>query len=158
MCVISRNHRNRGRKSKMVKCVKKPNIVNARLITESEIVLTEHGQVRAEAGDWILSSPATFEKDYGKISEENMGQQKKLSGQTIEVILKIAYCILRCMDKDVRISKRTIMELPSDWAENLVLNESLDGTYTLLTKKQKPVQKKIITQDKKLIIPSVSMN
>ena len=38
---------------------KKPVAVNARLVTESEVVLTAHGRVRAEPGDWILSDPQT---------------------------------------------------------------------------------------------------
>ncbi len=38
---------------------KKPIPVNARQVTESEIVLTAHGRVRAEPGDWILNDPET---------------------------------------------------------------------------------------------------
>ena len=33
--------------------------VNARQLTESEVVLTAHGRVRAEPGDWILTDPNT---------------------------------------------------------------------------------------------------
>lgn len=39
---------------------KKPRVINARgPLTESEVVLTAHGRVRAEAGDYILSDPTT---------------------------------------------------------------------------------------------------
>jgi hypothetical protein len=38
---------------------KKPIAVDARLITESEVVLTAHGRVRAEPGDWVLCDPNT---------------------------------------------------------------------------------------------------
>jgi hypothetical protein len=38
---------------------KKPIPVDARQITEAEVVLTAHGRVRAEAGDWILRDTAT---------------------------------------------------------------------------------------------------
>lgn len=39
---------------------KKPIVVDARgPLTESEMVTTAHGRVRAEAGDWILSDPST---------------------------------------------------------------------------------------------------
>jgi hypothetical protein len=41
----------------IMKYIKKPIPVNARQITESEVVLTAHGRVRAEPGDWILSDP-----------------------------------------------------------------------------------------------------
>lgn len=43
----------------MAKFRKKPVVINARLITETEVVLTAHGRVRAEPGDWILSDPTT---------------------------------------------------------------------------------------------------
>lgn len=42
-----------------MKVKKKPVEVDARLITESEVVLTAHGRVRAEPGDYVLSDPAT---------------------------------------------------------------------------------------------------
>jgi hypothetical protein len=38
---------------------KKPVDVEARQITVSEVVLTAHGRVRAEPGDWILRNPIT---------------------------------------------------------------------------------------------------
>ncbi len=36
---------------------KKPLVVTGRQVTESEVVLTAHGQVRAEPGDWVLTDP-----------------------------------------------------------------------------------------------------
>ena len=42
-----------------MKCRKKPLIVNARCVTESEVILTAHGRVRAEPGDYVLSDPTT---------------------------------------------------------------------------------------------------
>ena len=80
----------------------------------------------------------------------------KIDGNTIETILKTIYCLLRAMDKDVRISKKTLLELPSDWAENVVLTESLEGTVTLQVKR--PVKQTILMQDKKLIIPPAILN
>lgn len=38
--------------------VKKPIPVRARLVTTSEVVLTAHGRVRAEPGDYVLTDPA----------------------------------------------------------------------------------------------------
>ena len=43
----------------MARFRKKPIPVEARLITVSEVVLTAHGRVRAEPGDWVLTDPAT---------------------------------------------------------------------------------------------------
>jgi hypothetical protein len=37
--------------------VKKPIPVKVRMVTESEVVLTAHGRVRAEPGDYILTDP-----------------------------------------------------------------------------------------------------
>ena len=81
----------------------------------------------------------------------------KLDGNKLEIILKITYCLLRSLGKDIRISKKSLLELPSDWAENLVLTESLDGTCTLLAKKTVK-QGDIITKENKIIIPSVIVN
>jgi hypothetical protein len=39
--------------------MKKPIVVRARLVTESEVVLTAHGRVRAEPGDYILTDDQT---------------------------------------------------------------------------------------------------
>ena len=38
---------------------KKPINVHARQLTQSELVLTAHGKIRAEAGDWVLTDPST---------------------------------------------------------------------------------------------------
>lgn len=38
---------------------KKPVVVEGRLVTQSEVVLTAHGPVLAEPGDWILRDPST---------------------------------------------------------------------------------------------------
>ena len=53
---------------------KKPLVVEARRLTDTELIVTAHGRVRAEAGDWVLTDPATgdtwpikpdiFEKTY----------------------------------------------------------------------------------------------
>jgi hypothetical protein len=43
----------------MPKFRKKPIVVTGRQLTESEIVLTAHGRVRAEPGDWVLTDPST---------------------------------------------------------------------------------------------------
>ena len=44
----------------MPKFCKKPVVIEARgPITESEMVTTAHGRVRAEAGDYILLNPVT---------------------------------------------------------------------------------------------------
>ena len=43
----------------MAKYRKKPVVIDARLITTSELVTTAHGRVRAEAGDWMLTDPNT---------------------------------------------------------------------------------------------------
>ena len=42
----------------MTMYVKKRIPVNARQVIQSEVVLTAHGRVRAEPGDWILTDPA----------------------------------------------------------------------------------------------------
>jgi hypothetical protein len=42
-----------------LKFKKKPRVVEARRLTEAELVTTAHGRVRAEAGDWVLRDPAT---------------------------------------------------------------------------------------------------
>ena len=81
----------------------------------------------------------------------------KLDGGKIEVVLKITYCLLRSLGKDIRISKKSLLELPSDWVDNLVLTESLDGTCTLLAKKTVK-QGDIITKENKIIIPPVIVN
>jgi hypothetical protein len=39
--------------------IKKPVVVRARLLTEGEDVLTAHGRVRAEAGDYVLTDRLT---------------------------------------------------------------------------------------------------
>lgn len=38
---------------------KKPLLINARRVNESEVVLTAHGRVRAEPGDLVLTDPRT---------------------------------------------------------------------------------------------------
>lgn len=38
---------------------KKPRIVEAHQLSKSEMVITAHGRVRAEAGDWVLRDPGT---------------------------------------------------------------------------------------------------
>lgn len=81
----------------------------------------------------------------------------KINGSQIEIILKITYCLLRSLGKDIRISKKSLRGLPADWAENLVLTESLDGTCTLLAKKTVK-QGDIITKENKIIIPPVILN
>jgi len=43
----------------MAKYRKKPIEVEARRITKSELVITAHGRVRAEAGDFVLTDPDT---------------------------------------------------------------------------------------------------
>lgn len=43
----------------MAKYRKKPITINARRVEESEVVLTAHGRVRAEPGDWVLVDPNT---------------------------------------------------------------------------------------------------
>ncbi len=43
----------------MVKYVKKPIEVDVRQCLESEVVLTAHGRVRAEPGDWVLKDSNT---------------------------------------------------------------------------------------------------
>ena len=40
-----------------MKVRKKPIVVDARQVAKSEAVLTAHGRVRAEPGDYILSDP-----------------------------------------------------------------------------------------------------
>lgn len=62
----------------MTKYRKKPIVVEARQVSKSKIVLTAHGRVRAEPGDWILTDPATgdtwpvkpdiFEQTYEPVS------------------------------------------------------------------------------------------
>lgn len=42
-----------------MKARKKPIIVDVRQIAQAEVVLTAHGRVRAEPGDWVLTDPAT---------------------------------------------------------------------------------------------------
>lgn len=42
-----------------MKVYKRRRIVDARQCAESEVVLTAHGRVRAEPGDWVLSDPET---------------------------------------------------------------------------------------------------
>ena len=36
---------------------KRPIVIHARQLTNTEIVLTAHGRVRAEPGDWVLTDP-----------------------------------------------------------------------------------------------------
>ena len=43
----------------MPKFRKKPVVIEARQIAATELVLTAHGRVRAESGDWILTDPRT---------------------------------------------------------------------------------------------------
>ena len=43
----------------MAKFRKKPIIVQATQIQEAWLVMTAHGQVQAEAGDWIVTDPVT---------------------------------------------------------------------------------------------------
>lgn len=43
----------------MPKYRKKPLLVDARRIEVSEVVVTAHGRVRAEPGDWVLTNPET---------------------------------------------------------------------------------------------------
>lgn len=43
----------------MPKFMKKPVVIEARQTTTAEIVLTAHGRVQAEAGDWILTDPTS---------------------------------------------------------------------------------------------------
>lgn len=81
----------------------------------------------------------------------------KIDGNKLEIMLKITYCLLRSLDKDIRISKKTLLNLPSDWAENLVLIETVDGSCTLLAKKTEK-QGGIITKENKIFIPPVSLN
>lgn len=42
-----------------MKVRKKPIIVNARHVLESEVILTAHGRVRAEPGDYVLTDPVS---------------------------------------------------------------------------------------------------
>lgn len=59
---------------------KKPIVVEAVRLTESTVVLTAHGRVRAEPGDWILTDPTTgdiwpikpdiFEATYEAVEED----------------------------------------------------------------------------------------
>lgn len=68
-----------------MKYKKKPIPVNARLLTETEVVLTAHGRVRAEPGDWILSDPMSgdtwpikpdiFAATYEPVDEESAAKK-----------------------------------------------------------------------------------
>lgn len=61
----------------MGKYRKKPVVVEAKQVTQAELVTTAHGRVRAEVGDWVLSDPNTgdtwpikpdiFEATYEKV-------------------------------------------------------------------------------------------
>ena len=64
----------------MAKYRKKPVVVDARQVSVIEIVLTAHGIVRAEPGDWIIIDPTSkdtwpvkpdiFERTYERVDEE----------------------------------------------------------------------------------------
>lgn len=42
-----------------MKVRKKPLLIDAVLIVESRVILTAHGRVRAEPGDYVLTDPRT---------------------------------------------------------------------------------------------------
>ncbi|MGW8324059.1 MAG: hypothetical protein ACWGNI_00055 [Desulfobacterales bacterium] len=64
--------------------------VQARQVTQTEVILTAHGRVRAEPGDWILSNPRTgdmwpikpdiFEDTYEEAPQEN-AEEKQANNQ-----------------------------------------------------------------------------
>ena len=42
-----------------MKVRKKPIVIEARTVSQSELILTAHGRVRAEPGDLVLTDPAS---------------------------------------------------------------------------------------------------
>ena len=59
---------------------KKPVVIEARLLTQAGLVLTAHGRVRAEAGDYVLRDPESgdewpikpdiFERTYEPVEDK----------------------------------------------------------------------------------------